>query len=673
MSIRFDYSTAFSRNIGWVTEREQAILRGKRVAIAGLGGVGGSHLLTLVRLGVGVFHISDFDTFNLVNFNRQAGASMSHLGRPKVDVLVEMALDINPELEIRTFPEGVKEDNVQTFLDGIDIYVDGLDFFAVAARRMVFTECAERGIPATTAAPLGMGVSVLNFLPGKTTFEQYFRLEGQPENEQLLRFLAGLSPVKIQMGALVDDTRLNLEEHRGPSTPMGCELCAGMAATQALKILLRRGPVVAAPRGLHFDAFSNRKKITWRPGGNDNPLQRLGLAIARKRIAARPERQVRATAAKVETHAPETPMQRVLDLARWAPSGDNTQPWRFTLTGEHACVVHGNDTREWCVYDLQGRASQIALGALLETIAVAASGEGMRAEFQHCPDTQETAPQIEVELVPDSSISRDALCGFIKERVTQRRALSTEPLATVDKQRLQASLPDGFRVQWIEGGENKKRMANLLFLNAKIRLTIPEAYRVHKEIIEWNARYSEDRIPDQAVGLDPVALKLMRWALHSWKRVSFLNRYLAGTWMPRIQLDLVPGLRCAAHFVLVADNPPERIGDYLAAGRALQRFWLTCASCGLQFQPEMTPLIFSGYLGDGIQFTRERAAQKDAEVLKQRLESLAGPDVVEHGVFMGRVGYGAAPSSRSIRLPLTQLNKQRLQASLPETIRETGL
>ena len=48
----FDYATAFSRNIGWLTPQEQESLRSKRVAIAGLGGVGGSHLLTLTRLGI---------------------------------------------------------------------------------------------------------------------------------------------------------------------------------------------------------------------------------------------------------------------------------------------------------------------------------------------------------------------------------------------------------------------------------------------------------------------------------------------------------------------------------------------------------------------------------------------------------------------------------------------
>lgn len=61
------YDAAFSRNLGWTTEWEQAAFRLKRVAIAGMGGVGGIHLLTLARLGIGQFHIADFDRFDVVS------------------------------------------------------------------------------------------------------------------------------------------------------------------------------------------------------------------------------------------------------------------------------------------------------------------------------------------------------------------------------------------------------------------------------------------------------------------------------------------------------------------------------------------------------------------------------------------------------------------------------
>ncbi len=302
MSGNFDYQAAFSRNIGWITRSEQQALRGKRIAIAGLGGVGGSHLLTLTRLGIGAFHLADFDRFEIHNFNRQAGANLSSIGRPKVDVMAELARDINPELALQTFTEGVGPENIEAFLDGVDLYVDGLDFFAVEARRMLFAACTAQAIPAITAAPLGMGSAVLAFLPGRMSFEEYFRLDGQSEEEQLLRFLLGLSPAMLQAHYLVDPSAVNLAEHRGPSTAAACELCAGMTAAQALKLLLGRGSVPAAPRGLHFDAYRNRLAHTWRPGGNRNPLQRLGLVIARRRLS-----DLARSDAAPDAHPPKSP------------------------------------------------------------------------------------------------------------------------------------------------------------------------------------------------------------------------------------------------------------------------------------------------------------------------------------------------------------------------------
>ena len=104
--------------------------------------------------------------------------------------------------------------------------------------------------------------------------------------EKSARFLVGLSPSMLQLGYLVDPSRVDLAQRRGPSTPMACHLCAGIAGTEALKILLGRGRVLAAPWGIHFDAYKNRLKRTWRPGGNSHPIQRGLIALARRRFAA---------------------------------------------------------------------------------------------------------------------------------------------------------------------------------------------------------------------------------------------------------------------------------------------------------------------------------------------------------------------------------------------------
>ena len=178
-SQEFSYDEAFSRNLGWVTEAEQQRLKRTRVCIAGMGGVGGVYLLTLARLGVGAFSIADFDTYALANFNRQVGATMSSLGQPKLDVMMAMARDINPDLDIRVFDQGLTPLNLDAFLESGDVYLDGLDFFALDIRRSVFALCDAKGIPAVTVAPLGMGAALLNFVPGAMSFEEYFRLEGR--------------------------------------------------------------------------------------------------------------------------------------------------------------------------------------------------------------------------------------------------------------------------------------------------------------------------------------------------------------------------------------------------------------------------------------------------------------------------------------------------------------
>jgi len=278
----FDYEKAFSRNIGWVTPLEQQTLRNKRIAIAGAGGVGGEHLITMARLGIGKFNISDFDEFEVHNFNRQAGAFLSTLNQPKSEVMERIAKDINPELKINSFNQGINETNVDEFLKDVDLYIDSLDFFALDARKLVFKKCEDKKIPVVTAAPIGMGVAFLCFMPGKMSFEEYFRFGQLSRQEQLVRFLVGLSPSMLQRSYLVMPESADFNQEKGPSLPMAVKLCAGLVGSYALKILLGRGKVLSAPHGLHFDVYKNKFKKTYLPFGNNGLTQQLKISIARK-------------------------------------------------------------------------------------------------------------------------------------------------------------------------------------------------------------------------------------------------------------------------------------------------------------------------------------------------------------------------------------------------------
>ncbi|MDN3920440.1 nitroreductase family protein [Roseateles violae] len=346
---------------------------------------------------------------------------------------------------------------------------------------------------------------------------------------------------------------------------------------------------------------------------------------------------------------------QILDKARWAPSGDNTQPWRFEVLGDLQVRVHGFDTRDHCVYDLDGHPSQISIGALLETAAIAASHHGLEMRSTRRPDSTEERPVFDLQFLPDPALAADPLYASIERRSVQRRPLSMQALTAEQRQTLEAAIGPAYSIAWIDDFDARFRMAKLLFHSAKLRLVMPEAYQVHKDIIEWNAQFSTERVPDQALGADPLTTRLMQFVMHSWSRVEVFNRFFAGTWAPRIQLDFIPGLACAAHFLLLARHPAQTIDDYVAAGRAVQRFWLTATHLALQLQPEVTPLVFSRYARGNVPFSRKPGLDALARRIDQRFAELVGTDAAAHAVFMGRVGTGKPASARSLRRPLADL------------------
>ena len=273
---------AFSRNIGLLTQAEQDKLANAKVAIPGMGGVGGVHLITMTRTGVGKFHIADFDTYDPVNINRQFGARVPNFGRPKIEVMKEQALSINPYLEIKEFPKGISGSNVDNFLDGVQVVIDGLDFFAFDIRRLLFNRAREKGVYVITAGPLGFSSAMLIFSPHEgMSFDEYFNIvEGMEPQDQYLSFALGLAPRATHI-KYMDLSRVDLESKAGPSLNIACQICSGMAATEAVKIILNKGKVKPVPHFFQFDPYVQRYKKGKLIMGNRNPIQRIKMAVVK--------------------------------------------------------------------------------------------------------------------------------------------------------------------------------------------------------------------------------------------------------------------------------------------------------------------------------------------------------------------------------------------------------
>ena len=282
----WSYDEAFARNTGLITPAEQQRLRRSRIAIVGMGGVGGVHAVTLARLGVGGFTIADPDVFEVANTNRQYGARQSTVGQSKADVMAEVLRDINPEADVRVFRDPISADNAEEFLKDADLFVDGIDFFEIDVRRLLFRLAAQRGRYAITAGPIGFGTAWLVFAPGGMSFDRYFDFsDHMPREDKIAAFAIGLFPRAVQR-EYMSMKSVNLATRTGPSSSLACQLASGVIAAEAIKIILGRGSIWVAPYYQQFDPYLGRFVRGWLLSGNRHPVQRLKRWALARRLRA---------------------------------------------------------------------------------------------------------------------------------------------------------------------------------------------------------------------------------------------------------------------------------------------------------------------------------------------------------------------------------------------------
>lgn len=271
----WSYDEAFARNLGLIRAEEQQRLRNCRVAVAGLGGIGGIDLVTLARLGIGRFTIADPDTFSTANTNRQFGAMQSTVGRGKCEVMAAILRDINPEADVRVFHEPIGPENAGEFLRDADVFVDAIEVFEMDARRRLFREAAARGIYGITGGPVGFSGIWLTFAPRGMSFDRYFDLhDGMDPLDELVAFATGVAPRATQR-TYMDLAHVDVEARTAPSCVAACHVAGGVIGCEVLKILLGRGRLRPAPYYHQFDPYQEVFAHGYLLGGNRHPLQRL--------------------------------------------------------------------------------------------------------------------------------------------------------------------------------------------------------------------------------------------------------------------------------------------------------------------------------------------------------------------------------------------------------------
>ena len=240
-----------------LTEEGIALLANKTLAVAGCGGVGGAQAILMARMGVGRFRLADPGIFDEPDSNRQWGGFISNLGRKKVDVYQEQLLDINPEIDVTLFSDGITQDNPDTFLEGADVLIDCLDVTVpMELRERLHHSARQRGIYILTAPVLGFGCVVAASLPDGPSMELFTSLfRNSHSNDELPE---ALSQIFMPEHLSLVGKALNIG--RIPSVAIGPSIAASLTATESLLFMLEnvipgsRRPL-SLPNMLLFDLF----------------------------------------------------------------------------------------------------------------------------------------------------------------------------------------------------------------------------------------------------------------------------------------------------------------------------------------------------------------------------------------------------------------------------------
>ncbi|WP_445371042.1 hypothetical protein ACH518_17735 [Methylomonas sp. HW2-6] len=345
---------------------------------------------------------------------------------------------------------------------------------------------------------------------------------------------------------------------------------------------------------------------------------------------------------------------KILEAAILAPSGDNTQPWQFSIAEDYSgLVLYNLPEKDYSYYNYQQVASYISHGAVIENIAIAARHLGLSADIGLFPNPSNANQIANINLSGQAQVP-DPLYEAIFNRSTNRFKYRSARSTIFDLNLLKESIvaiPEASG-HFATSSNTIKKLAKVLMINDALAFECQEIHEFLFKQIRWNQKQINencDGMPLDALGLNLIE-KLIFPLMRFWKFVVFGNR---------LGLSKMIGLKCwyNLHDVdligMVCVKNADRAG-FIHAGRAMQRIWLEATRQSLSFQPIVgLPLLFYRSKREGLNIFPERR-QKQIVHAETELRNLFEIDSSEELIIGFRIGRALKRGSRTPRIEPAQ-------------------
>jgi len=649
-----------NRNKYKLTPEEQARLAKKRVGVVGLS-VGQTVATTMaLERSFGEIRLADFDRLDLSNLNR-IRTSVHNLGVSKVLITAREIAEIDPFLKVVLYPVGVHDDNLSAFLlrgGKLDVLIDECDSIDIKLKLRVcarlhkipvLMETSDRSLIDVERFDLEPTRPIFHGLVGNIEPERIANLSTEEKIPYVLKIIGEGTMSSRMVSSMIEiESTIKTWPQLGSCVVYGGGAAADIVRRMNLGQMNYSGRFIADIENIvpndPPDAAASDLDTSRPPEWTAEAMERVADSVTGGAPAARPW--------------PPGLARELVAIAARAPSGGNTQPWRWLLRGGRLFLFHER-ARSESLADFRTLGGVAAVGAAAESLRLAAHARGLELSLTAFPraDEPDLAAVFEPLAGPGSHAAphwRDELAGVLGLRHTNRKSSAREALDAAHYAALReaAGSVTGAQLHFVTGDAELADIADQVGLGDQLRLVDDRLNCEMFREVRWTheeAEATRDGILIDSLELSPAD----RAGLSMCRRreaLAFLRTFGGGRGLRKSAAKAI----ASASAVGLLTMPRVSAGEFFRGGQALQRMWLVAHTLGLAIYPMTTLAYMFLRLRHGGEGLREPAITALTEI-RPRFTRLfpVQPDQAE--VLLFRVSRAEAPTLQSLRRTVDEI------------------
>lgn len=589
-----------NRNQYKITPEERELLARKKIGIIGLS-VGQSVALTIaMERACGELRLADFDKLDLSNINRLR-SGVHQIGINKAILCAREIAEIDPYLKVTIYEEGLTEDNIQSFfkkggkLDLLIEECDGLDIKILSrhvARSMqipVIMETSDRGMLDIERFDLEPERSLLHGLVGDLNPEKLKGLS-QEDKIQYLLPMVGIETISPRMKASLIEVQKSINSW--PQLASDVVKGGGIAAEAARKLLLNQHQVSGRFYVDLDDIIGNVNQQEKQEEELELPesINEDWLEKASKKIVHDLKSSYLLT---------NTERDIIIKAAQFAPSGGNTQPWKFSYINGFILVFH-DAPASFSYLDYHDLGAKMAIGAAIKNMEIAAMNLRLDVCIKWNNDALFPYLIAQLSFSPTNSILplpyslTDILNRHTNRGVSYLKTVPQEIIANLKQ--VIGEYP-GLSFHYYDQAQVLNEIGPVL---AEAEMMVITNERGHADVLQKEIRWTAEEAERTGTGIDLRLLNLttaQRTGLKvakDFRVMKMIKSIGGGSAIKSLTIDQVK--HSAGIGVLCLDRFDEN--SFVKAGMAMEQFWIEANKNGIGLHPIVQYLFLNlKYMG----------------------------------------------------------------------------